>query len=205
VRFAALLFDLDGTLVDSHHEICLALARALADLGVALPFHNIERMVDGSPLEVVWERVQALEPLSADYGLFATSYREHYMRDIGHATSLFPGVVETLTMLRTAHPTLHFAVVSNKSAQSVRPLLEKLHIPPKPDPHLLLQAARELACEPGRCAMVGDTPFDVLAGKRAGMTTIAISHGMAEAHELAHAGADHLIHAFSELGQLLLR
>jgi HAD superfamily hydrolase (TIGR01509 family) len=220
VRFAALLFDLDGTLVDSHHEICLALARALADLGVALPFHNIERMVDGSPLEVVWERVQALEPLSADYGLFATSYREHYMRDIGHATSLFPGVVETLTMLRTAHPTLHFAVVSNKSAQSVRPLLEKLQIdehfaytmgcggtdiPPKPDPHLLLQAARELACEPGRCAMVGDTPFDVLAGKRAGMTTIAISHGMAEAHELAHAGADHLIHAFSELGQLLLR
>jgi phosphoglycolate phosphatase-like HAD superfamily hydrolase len=111
-------------------------------------------------------------------------------------------------------------VVSNKSAQSVRPLLEKLDlhahfaftigcggttIPPKPEPELLLHAARELRCMPAHCAMIGDTPFDVIAGRRAGMTTIAISHGMADARELEHAGADHLIHSFADLVNIVTR
>jgi HAD superfamily hydrolase (TIGR01509 family) len=220
VQFQALLFDLDGTLVDSHHEICVALECALLDLGVALPFATVRRMVDGSPLEVVWERVLAERAVDAVYEHFAQGYRQHYLRDIGHNTPVFPGVVETLNSLRLALPALKFAVVSNKSAQSVQPLLQRLdihshfaftvgcggtNIPPKPAPELLLHAARELGCEPARCAMIGDTAFDIEAGKRANMTTIAISHGMASAHELAHAGADHMIHTFAELAPIVLR
>ncbi len=219
MQYQALLFDLDDTLVDSHHEICLALECALVDLGVSLPAATIARMVDGSPLEVVWERVLAEQPLEAAFDAFAHGYRTHYMRDIGHKTTLFPGVVSTLHQLRSAMPTLQLAVVSNKSAQSVRPLLERLDIhahfafaigcggtaiAPKPEPALLLHAARELGCAAERCVMVGDTPFDVIAGKRAGMTTIAISHGMAEARELEAAGADHLIGSFPELLKLVL-
>jgi phosphoglycolate phosphatase len=220
VQFQALLFDLDGTLVESHNEICLALECALVDRGVSLPIPSIARMVDGSPLEVVWERVLAEQRLEAAFDDFAHGYRTHYMRDIGHRTTIFPGVVDTLHRLRAARPDLQFAVVSNKSAQSVLPLLERLDIhahfaftigcggsamPPKPEPALLLHAARELGCTPEHCVMVGDTPFDVIAGKRAGMTTIAISHGMAGARELETAGADHLIGSFPELADIVLR
>ena len=99
MQYQALLFDLDGTLVDSHHEICLALECALVELGITLPFAAIERMVDGSPLEVVWERVLVEQTPEASYEHFAQGYRRHYMRDIGYKTALFPGVVDTLEAL----------------------------------------------------------------------------------------------------------
>ncbi len=220
--FSALLFDLDGTLVDSHHEICLALDRALCELGLRLSFSEVERLVDGSPLEVIW---QALHPdaahgeSAAEFARFAQSYRAHYMRDLGHASALYPDVVDTLVRVQRDRPSWQLAVVSNKSAASVAPLLEVLgiaqhfslmlgcggtHMAPKPAPDLLLAAAHGLQCEAPRCVMIGDTALDVRAGKRAGMRTIGMSHGMSNRTVLEREGADHVLDTFADLARILL-
>jgi HAD superfamily hydrolase (TIGR01509 family) len=219
MRFRALLFDLDGTLVDSHREICLALARALRDLTIPLDFSRVESLVDGSPLEVIWQSIAAVGLAEArDFARFASAYRANYMRQLGHASALFPGVATSLTRIRARFPDLPLCIVSNKSEVSVTPLLKAFAIDhhftlalgaggttikPKPDPELLTRAATRLRCEISACAIVGDTVLDVLAGKNAGMTTIGVSYGMGSRAALEQAGADHLVDHFEHLEALL--
>jgi HAD superfamily hydrolase (TIGR01509 family) len=219
VRIGALLFDLDGTLVDSHHEICLSLDTALRELGLALPFHEVEALVDGAPLEAVYQKLDGKLPKSVAYSDFAERYRSHYMRDLGHASRLFPGVADTLSHLRSQLSGVMFSIVSNKSAGSVTPLIERLGIAhcfdlalgcggtairPKPHPDLLMHAAERLSRRPEACIMIGDTLLDVEAGRRAGMRTIAVTHGMAPRDAFLEAGADHVVDHFSALKPLLI-
>lgn len=225
MRFRTLLFDLDGTLVDSHHEICLALELALHDVGLDLGMARVQALVDGTPLEVIWREVLRVDLAGArphdeaEYLRFATSYRTHYMRDLGHATSIFPEVYQTLERIHALPERPLCAVVSNKSSVTVAPLLERFgiagffdlalgcggtNIPAKPAPDLLLTAARQLGVLPERCAMVGDTVFDVQAGLRAGMTTFAVSHGMGTRGQLMEAGADYVLADFRALCSVLL-
>jgi phosphoglycolate phosphatase len=223
MRFQGLLFDLDGTLVDSHAEICAALAQALATLKFSVPQSRVEQLVDGSSLEVIWDALSA-DPLTApgpdvDFTLLTQRYREHYMRDLGHASALYPGVIPLLDALANEAHKPRCAVVSNKQTASVVPLLARLgihsyfeqalgcggtSIAAKPAPDLLLSAANLMQCEPARCAMIGDTSLDVLAGKRAGMFTIALSHGMGTRQSLVDAGADCVCEDFPQLAKLLL-
>jgi phosphoglycolate phosphatase len=218
VRYAAILFDLDGTLVDSHREISLALQQALADLALPLPYDEVAPMVDGRTLEHIWEAHVAhrIAAEQRDFARFVQSYRTHYMADLGHATALFPQVLDVLEQLR-AHPARpKLAVVSNKATASVPPLLARFELcpyfdlmigaggtpfAPKPAPDLLLHAADVLGVSPKHCVMVGDTALDVQAGRDAGMDTIAFTHGMGSPAELAD--ADSVIHGFHALLPLL--
>jgi phosphoglycolate phosphatase len=218
VRYAAILFDLDGTLVDSHREISLALQQSLADIGVPLPFHEVGPMVDGRTLEHIWEVHVAhrLTDAQHDFSRFVQAYRAHYMADLGHATAVFPQVLDVLTQLR-AHPAQpKLAVVSNKATASVPALLARFDLcpyfdlmigaggtpfAPKPAPDLLIHAADLLGVAPGQCVMVGDTAFDVQAGRAAGMDTIAFTHGMGSADDLTD--ADCVIPGFHALLPLL--
>lgn len=222
MRFGALLFDLDGTLVDSHHEICLALDKALVEVGFALDFARVAQLVDGSPLDAIWEQLQderVSQSKAAEYERFAQAYRQHYMRDLGQSSALFPDVRGTLEDLRAMLAPAGFSIVSNKSAASVLPLLVRFgidhcfdlalgcggtQIQPKPHPELLLHAASRLGIAPARCLMVGDTALDIEAGKRAGMSTVAVTHGMASREQLLAAGADHLIDSFADLRAIAL-
>jgi phosphoglycolate phosphatase len=218
VHIGALLFDLDGTLVDSHHEICLSLDAALRELGLVLPFHEVEALVDGAPLEAVYQKLNGKLPPSVPYGDFAERYRSHYMRDLGHASRLFPGVADTLTYLRGQLSGVLFSIVSNKSAGSVTPLIERLGIAhcfdlalgcggtairPKPHPDLLIHAAERLSRRPEACVMIGDTLLDIEAGRRAGMRTIGVNHGATPKEAFLEAGADHVVDHFSALQSLL--
>jgi HAD superfamily hydrolase (TIGR01509 family) len=223
MRFEALLFDLDGTLVDSHGEICTALAAALLELKLTVERTRVEQLVDGSSLEVIWEALCS-DPRTApgpelDFTRFTLSYREHYMRDLGHQTALYPGVESLLRALSQAQTRPRCAVVSNKQSASVQPLLARLGIAAffdlalgcggtsvaaKPAPDLLLSALQTLGCAPERSAMIGDTSLDILAGKRAGMITIALSHGMGTHASLVEAGADYVCDDFAQLARLLL-
>lgn len=219
MRFRALLFDLDGTLVDSHHEICVALDRALRELAISLDFSRVQALVDGSPLESIWDCITAGSPADLrEFPRFATAYRQNYMRNLGHATALFPGVAASLARIRSRFPDVPLGIVSNKSEGSVGPLLKTLSldhhfalalgaggttIKPKPDPELLLLAAASLERDVESCAMIGDTVLDVLAGKSARMTTIAMSYGMGARSALEAAGADHLLDHFEHLESLL--
>jgi phosphoglycolate phosphatase len=221
MRIQGLLFDLDGTLVDSHAEICRALATALTELEISLPFKEVEALVDGSPLEIIWDKLhKAGLTLASERGFrrFADCYRDHYMRDLGRHSALFPGVSAALAEIHRLPQRPGCAVVSNKAAASVSPLLERLGVAhffdvalgcggtatrPKPAPDLLLEAARKLARTQQHCAMVGDTVLDVEAAKRADMLAVAVAHGMGERAALVSAGADYVFDDFEELARFL--
>lgn len=224
MRHDLLLFDLDGTLLDSHHEICLSLELALREQGLDLGMPRVQQLVDGTPLEVIWQEVLRVDLRGErahdqqEYLRFAAAYRHHYMRDLGHATAIYPEVYETLARVHAHRPYTPCAVVSNKSSSTVAPLLERFgiapffelalgcggtDIPAKPAPDLLLEAARRLGRRADACAMIGDTSFDVEAGRRAGMTTFAVSHGMGTRGQLIEAGADFVLADFRALCAVL--
>jgi len=114
---------------------------------------------------------------------------DFYQADIARHTQLFPGIAELLDEL--GHLDMRWGIVTNKPGWLTMPLLAslKLPVPPcsvvsgdtlpqrKPDPEPLLHASTECQCDPGQCLYVGDAERDIVAGKRAGMPTMAALYG----------------------------
>lgn len=200
-----ILFDLDGTIADTTADIAASLAIAFDAIGIAID-RPVASLVDGSPLEEIYD-AHARRPGAAERAAFVTAYRTSYGET---RTRLFPGVTELLDGLAgrplaiaTSKPTSSAARVVD--ALGVRRRFELVvgsgasAIPPKPAPDLLLHAAERLEAPPGRCVMVGDTARDVIAGRLAGMMTVAVTWGMGARSELADAGPDRLVDDAAEL------
>jgi phosphoglycolate phosphatase len=213
MSYRCLLFDLDGTLVDSRADLANSVNLMLAELGR-------EKLSDCRVLNFVGEGARLLveRALTATQGsaplehetdgaleIFLRHYREHLLDQ----TRVYPEVKETLAALRYFPK----AVVTNKPYEFTVALLEGIGLLPhfnvvfggdslperKPSPMMLLEAARRCGAEPSACLMVGDTKFDVMAGRAAGMKTCGYVPGFRGRTELAEAGADFLIERFGEL------
>jgi phosphoglycolate phosphatase len=215
-RFAAVLFDLDGTLADSAQDITLALEFAFAEVGVRTE-HPVHRLVDGSPLEAIFA-LAAPESTGADFARFASAYRARY-DVLGHQnTRLYPGVRDTLEALSLLRPRPWLAVATAKRSVTARSVCRHLgierhfhaiegtagtKIPPKPAPDLLRLLLRRAESPPARCLLVGDTLRDVHAGKAAGIRTAAVTWGHGRREDLIHARPDHMLEDLEDLLPLL--
>ena len=211
-RFAAVLFDLDGTLADSARDITLALEFAFADVGIHTE-HPVHRLVDGSPLEAIFA-LAAPDGTSAQFDRFALAYRARY-EILGHQhTRLYPGVRETLEALSLLQPTPWLAVATAKRSATARAVCQHLGIeqhfraiegtsgtaiPPKPAPDLVNALLRRSETPADRCLLVGDTLRDVLAGKAAGVRTAAATWGHGRREELIRARPDHVLEDLEDL------
>ncbi|MEO7245884.1 MAG: HAD-IA family hydrolase [Rubrivivax sp.] len=191
----ALLFDLDGTLVDSAPDLAGAANDLRADLGLpALPLAVLRPMV-GAAFGVAPgdPRFDGLRDA------FLARYTERLLQD----TRVFDGIAAVLDAL--AARGLPWAVVTNKATRFAEPLLGGLGLLPacavlvcgdttphaKPHPAPLLEAARRLAVAPARCVYVGDDLRDVQAGRAAGMGVLVAGWGYLGQGEPAGAwGAD---------------
>jgi phosphoglycolate phosphatase len=188
----AILFDLDGTLVDSLDDITSALVLALADHGLPAPDRETVRTwVGGGARNLVARAVAPalVEPVLA-------RFRVHYAASPVVHTALYPGIAELLDALTASGVAL--AVLSNKPHALTEQIAERLlarwpfqhvhghrdGVPLKPDPTAALQIARALDVAPEACAFVGDSDVDVLTGRAAGMTSIAVSWGFRPRAEL---------------------
>ena len=211
--FDIVLFDLDGTLVDSARDLGPAVNVALAAEGRReVPLDEIRQLIGGGAA-VMLDR--ALEhtggPVEKDrYDVLLDMVLQHYWAHIADNTVPFYGVVETLDALIEQGCTL--AVCTNKSEAPARELLEKLGFADrftavyggdtlgrenaKPAPDMLLAAARD--CGGGRAIMVGDTTFDVRAARNAKMPVVVFTQGYLDAEPDA-IGADALIEEFTGL------
>lgn len=214
----AILFDLDGTLVDSAADIRAALEDAFRALGLDLG-ERLGSLVDGSSLESIFER-EVPEGGPAELALFTAAYRTSYARDLTGRTRLFPGVRELLDRLALDEPRLPLGVATSKRSDTARAVLDALGVahrfevvrgtggtalPEKPAPDLLLAVARELGAAPAHSVMVGDTPRDVHAGHRAGMRTVAVTWGMAARADLEAADPHHVVERVEDLLGALAR
>jgi phosphoglycolate phosphatase len=215
IRYPLILLDLDGTLVDSFADIAAGLRAACAGIGVAPADGLLALVRRGAPLEEMFELAvgAALVP-DARFAPFSAAYRACYFENAGclSSTRVYPGVIETLAALRAMRPRPALAVATTKRTETARRVLEGTgllslvdevvgsdDLAPKPDPAVLIEAARRVGVDVRRGLMVGDTDRDVQAARRAGARVAAVTYGGLLREELAACAPDHLLDSFAEL------
>ena len=197
----AVVFDLDGTLIDGYDAIHEALAFATGRLGCPVPTPGELRTMVGHGLEQLLAR--AVGPERADEGV--RLFRERYPEVAVAGSHLLPGVPGVLEALRAGGRRL--ALASNKPPRFSRLILEEKGIaplfdalvgpndvhPPKPDPSMLRALLGELRCAPEEAVCVGDMEVDVAFGRAAGCRAIVVPTGSRSRDFLEACGADALI------------
>lgn len=190
-RPQAVLVDLDGTMIDSAPDIAAAVNRMMAQIGAPpLPLQTVRGFIGWGVGHLV-RQVLAHAPGagSADERSALAMFERHYLDCNGRHSTVFPGVLQGLTMLRGLGYAL--ACVTNKPRPYTEPLLDALGLSPcfdavacgdsalplKPHPALLLAACRRLGAQPAQCVMVGDSGVDARAAGRAGMPVYLVRYG----------------------------
>jgi len=184
-----ILFDLDGTFADTAPDLADALNRTLAANGrQPLPFEQIRPVVSHGGRALI-ELGFGIHDSDTDFERFRQQLLDFYQADIARHTQLFPGMLTLLQELQRHQ--MHWGIVTNKPGWLTEPLLASLDLPSspcsvvsgdtlpqrKPDPAPLLHASAICQCEPAQCLYVGDAERDIVAGKRAGMLTMAALYG----------------------------
>lgn len=192
----ALLFDLDGTLVDSVPDIAVAVDGMLVDLGFSpVGESQVRGWVGNGALKLVQRALafsfgcneQAVDEYSL--GVAHQQFLAHYQQSNGSHSRLYEGVREALQAW--SHQGIAMAVVTNKPIQFVPALLESLDIQQyfpvqlggecvehkKPHPEMLHEACRQLGVKPGSSIMIGDSRNDVAAARAASIPVVAVSYG----------------------------
>jgi len=217
---ALVLFDLDGTLVDSAPDIAHAANLALREVGCVTRSEAEIRTYVGNGAEKLIHRCLTGEREGeATEALHAATYRafqSHYAKCLSDRTRVFPGVLETLEQLGDAGILL--GCVTNKPARFTLPLLEALELArhfrvtvsgdtlprKKPDPAPLLEAARRCKVEAADCVMVGDSLADLGAARAAGMRIFCVDYGYPAGADLSAHAPDAFVGDMREFLPLLL-
>lgn len=209
------MFDLDGTLIDSVPDLAAAVDRMLVELG--RPPAGLEKVRDwvGNGARALVRRALAG---GLDHTLVGEAKPEEALArfldiyaDCHHLTALYPGVHELLEALSTA--AVELAVVTNKPERFVAPLLEQVGLggyfrwiiggdtlpQQKPDPAALLQVMRLAGVEAAQSLFIGDSRNDVLAARAAGVPCIAVSYGYNHGRPIAEEEPSLVVHSLAEL------
>ena len=187
-----IVFDLDGTLIDSQRDLADAVNALLAELGVdPLPVDAVAAMV-GEGAAVLVRRTLAAAGLDADtpeaLGRFLRRFLRAYDQRLLVHTRPYPGMREALDRLKESS---RLAVLTNKPARATRKILAGLKLAPyfdhvmggdtahgrKPDPAGLLQIVRAAHTTPESTVMVGDSPIDLETARRAGTRVCLARYG----------------------------
>ena len=211
----AILFDLDGTLLDTAPDMVSALDALRAE-------HDLSPLSYASARAQVSNGAAGLLALGFDHldadrrEALRPRYLDLYAERLAEATLPFPGMLDVLEALENEG--VLWGVVTNKPAFLTEPLLEALALiercacvisgdtlsQRKPHPEPLLHAARSLGVPSSAAMYVGDAPRDIEAGRAAGMVTVAVTYGYHEPNQdPARWGADHTVTAPEDLLQLL--
>ena len=217
----AVLFDLDGTLLDTAGDISVALNRALAEQRLPeLALTRVRALIGGGVPALIERAVARLGAgaAAADTAALLARFTFHYERLHGLGemqTRAYPGVAEGLAELRALG--LKLAVVTNKPRQAAIDLLTRLGLAReiqavvggdsvvhrKPHAQPLLLACEELRVRPVEALMVGDSLTDVLAARAAGLTVVCVSYGYNEGADPRTLPCDSFVQTLGELPALL--
>ena len=212
----AVLFDLDGTLIDSAPDLAGAGNDMRAARGLApYPLAHFRPMV-GAGARGMLARALEVNPQDDDFEALRDEFLQRYELRMTQETRVFEGMLPVLDAL-DMH-SMPWGIVTNKATRYSDPLARALGLLPraatlvcgdttphaKPHPEPLFEAARRMGVAVEQCLYVGDDARDVQAGRAAGMTTIAVGWGYLGAEvSIEHWGADHLIQTPAELLNLL--
>ena len=206
----AVVFDLDGTLLDTLEDLQDSVNAALAEYG--LPERTIEEVrafVGNGIRNLIMQSVPGGEAHPEFEKVFAF-FKQHYRANCANKTTPYEGIIELVEAL--ADRGILMAVVSNKFDAGVKILNEKFfaeYIPValgempgvkrKPDPESVYMALQQLGVEPSNAIYVGDSDVDIVTAKNAGLKSVVVTWGFRDEEFLLAKGAEIVIHAPLEL------
>lgn len=207
------IFDCDGTLVDSQHMIVAAMELAYGGLGLTMPAREKLIAIVGLSLSEAFQHLSEYDP-EFPVAKMVANYKAAFfeLRAKGeHAELLYPGAREAIEAL-AGQPDVLLGIATGKSQRGVAAvlgrhgLLDRFAIiktsddaPSKPHPGMVLDAMREIGATPGNTVMIGDTVFDIAMARAAGAPAIGVAWGYHPPEALAEAGAHVVIDAFPAL------
>lgn len=215
-KVRAVLFDLDGTLIDSAPDLAGAGNDMRAARGLpVLPLSHFRPMV-GAGARGMLGRALQVEPGDAQFDALRDEFLRRYEARMTRETRVFSAMLPVLDALR--RESRPWGIVTNKATRFSEPLVRALGLfehtatlvcgdttpHSKPHPAPLLEAARRIGVDAAHCAYVGDDLRDVQAGHAAGMLTVAAAWGyLGEGDAIDRWGAHHVIESPGELLKLL--
>ena len=190
----AILFDLDGTLLDTLADIAAGVNHTLAEMGY--PLRSQEEVLRFVGNGAKWLMTCAV-PENGDADTATAKFQQYYSTHCQNLTKPYDGIPEALRAIGEKYP---IAIVSNKPDTAVKPLCaqyfpgiyaqgETPECPRKPAPDMVLRAMAELGAE--RCIYVGDSEVDVLTAKNAGVPCLSVLWGFRDRETMEAAGGTH--------------
>ncbi len=210
----AILFDLDGTLIDSGDDLAVSINYMLKELRKQEFEHETIKTWVGNGASILVKRALSggmeIKDINEDeYKKAYKIFMEHYKNNLCVNTKLYPGAKEILKYFKDKKK----AIITNKPYEFVSPILKELGIEKyfelilggdslsekKPSPLPLLVACERLGTSKENAIMVGDSKNDILAAKAAGIKSVAITHGYSQGVDIKSLGADFVINELSQL------
>ena len=212
-RYEAVIFDWDGTVMDSTHSIVAAIQGACTDLALPVPPHNEASWVIGLSLESALYR--CVPTLTEDRMQdFLDRYRAHFLSRDPHI-KLFDGIVDLLAELRVRQVAL--GVATGKSRVGLDRVLGTMSLQDhfhatrcadesfsKPHPAMLLELMDELDLNPEQVLMVGDTSHDIQMATAAGVDSMAVTYGAHDIPTLQAATPTAMVGSVHEMKEWLM-
>lgn len=212
--YRLLIFDLDGTLLNTIDDLANASNYALSQFGFEV--HEVDKYKTfvGDGVYKLVDRMLPKEHRSEEVKIkvkeaFDKYYKEHSL----DCTKPYEGILELLEYLKARG--VKVAVVSNKSHAFVSSLVKRIFgeyiqlaygqregIPTKPDPFTVLEVIEKLGYQKEECIYIGDTNVDIYTGKNAGLKTVGVLWGFRTKQELIEAGADYIAKEVQDLYKL---
>lgn len=212
-RYSAVVFDWDGTVMDSTHSIVVSIQDACADIGLPVPPVEQARWVIGLSLESALYRAVP-DLTAAQLPLFVERFRTHYLQKDGEL-HLFDGIMDVFSEIRLRRADL--AVATGKSRKGLDRALDRLQLrdcfrvtrcadetASKPDPAMLLEIMDALSLPPERVLMIGDTTHDIEMASRAGVDSVAVTYGAHDRATLLSASPTAMVSDVAQLRSWLL-
>ncbi|WP_444943879.1 HAD family hydrolase [Microbulbifer sp. ZKSA006] len=212
----AVLFDLDGTLLDTAPDFIVVLNQLRQQEQLPpLPDETIRGTVSNGSRALITLGFNIAEGDPA-FPELLQRLLDLYLAHLAEKTTTFPGIENLLDNL--VENNLPWGIVTNKPELYTTPLMEAFtHLPPasaiicpdhvsksKPDPEPLFLACSQIGCTPAEAVYIGDHKRDIIAGQKAGMPTIACGYGYIDSTDNpADWGADHLVNSADEIWPLL--
>ncbi|MGN0150663.1 MAG: HAD family hydrolase [Clostridia bacterium] len=212
----ACIFDLDGTLTNTLNAIAHFGNLALEAYGFKpLPVMDYRHYVGDGRTLLIHRMLNAHNADTPEnFQKVCQVYDEHYEADPMYDTNAYSGIPELLNELKQNN--IKIAVCSNKPDNVVQDVVKIIFgdvfdivcgvidgEPTKPNPHTALKIAEKLGVAPEECLFIGDTNVDIFTAKNAGMTSVGVTWGFRDRHELIDAGAEYIVDLPSDILKII--